>query len=194
MKTDYVAQFLVGSSTAVAAAVFNLAAARQVNWLWAAVSFAVPFLVLQMYQSSGFSPVRTWRVTHDNTQLRARLGQPSGRAAWELDAGEKRDWAVFGPYQPLGRGKYRATFRLKINSNAGDSPVAEIDVSARHGGKRLALRQLTAKDFRQADEYQDFPLDFYLLQDENEIEFRISTSGARRRLTLDSVTLSRRLI
>jgi hypothetical protein len=55
------------------------------------------------------------------------------------------------------------------------------------------LRTLTIQDFHRADTYQDFPLDFYLLHDDNEIEFRISTQGAQRRLVLDHVALSRRL-
>jgi hypothetical protein len=71
--------------------------------------------------------------------------------------------------------------------------VADIDVASRHGAKILALRTLTIRDFNRADTYQDFPLDFFLLQDDNEIEFRISTGGAARRLVLDHVVLARRL-
>lgn len=58
---------------------------------------------------------------------------------------------------------------------------------------QVALRTLTAQDFARADACQDFPLDFYLLRDDNAIEFRISTKGLSRRLVLDRVTLSRRL-
>jgi hypothetical protein len=194
MKNDYVAQFLVSAFSAVAIAVFNLALAGQINWLWVLMAFVIPFLILRAYQSSGFRVNREWRVTNDRTQLRAATGQPSGGGAWELETDEPKSWAIFGPYQPLARGKYCATFRLKINHLAGDEAVADIDVAARHGKKRLAVRSLTVKDFRHADDYQDFPLEFHLLQDENEVEFRVSTSGARRRLTLDRVILTRRFL
>ncbi len=194
MKNDYVAQFLVSAFGAVAVAAFNLAVAGQINGLWVLLAFVIPFFILRAYQNSGFCVNGEWRVMSDKMQLRAVTGQPSGGGAWELETGEPKRWAIFGPYQPLARGKYCATFRLKINHLAGDDPVAEIDVAARHGQKRLAVRSLTVKDFRRADEYQDFPLEFHLLQDENEVEFRVSTSGAKRRLTLEHVRLARRLL
>jgi hypothetical protein len=191
MREDYAAQFLVGTATAVASAIFNFAVAGQADWLWVAVAFLVPFLVLQLYQRSGFSPFKRWRVK-DN-ELVARIGQATGREAWELDASDHRNWVIQGPHKPLGRGKYRAVFRLKINNLAGDEPVVDLDVASRRGAKVLALRTLTVQDFHRADTYQDFPLDFYLLHDDNEIEFRLSTMGANRRLVLDHVALARRL-
>lgn len=194
MKNDYVAQFLVSTFSAVAIAVFNLAVAGQVNWLWVALAFLGSFFILRGYQLAGFRIHHEWQVTNDKTQLRAVAGQPSGGGAWELDTDEPARWVIFGPYQPLARGKYCATFRLKVNNLAGDDALAEIDVAARHGKKRLALRGLTVKDFRQADDYQDFPLEFHLLQDENEVEFRVSTSGAKRRLTLERVILARKWV
>jgi hypothetical protein len=191
MKDDYAAQFLVGASTAATTLVFNLAAHGQIDWPWVLAAFGVPFLVLRAYQRAGFPDARVWRV-RDN-ELLAAAGQPTGDGAWELETSERRNWMVYGPRKPLGRGRYRAAFRLKLNSLAGDEPVADIDVASRHGKKLIALRTLTAQDFARADAYQDFPLDFYLLHDDNEVEFRISTKGLPRRLVLDRVTLSRRL-
>lgn len=191
MREDYAAQFIVGAATAIAAAVFDLAASGQVDAGWVLAAFAVPYAVLHLYQRAGFSPSRTWRV-RDN-ELIARGGHPTGHGAWELDAAERRDWVVHGPRRPLGRGRYRAVFRLKVNYTAGDAPVVDLDVAARHGQKLLAARTLTAQDFQRADAYQAFALDFYLLHDENEVEFRLSTRGAARRLALECVTLARRL-
>lgn len=189
MKDDYAAQFLVSTSTAVAIAIFNLAINGQINWLWVIIAFVVPFVVLQLYQRSGFSPFKKWRVK-DN-ELIAQAGQPTGNGSWEIDTSQTISWAIYGPYKPLGRGKYRAIFRLKINSISGDDAVVEIDVAARRGGKRLSMRTLTIQDFQQADVYQDFPLCFFLVHDDNDIEFRISSLGAKRRLILDYVALSR---
>lgn len=194
MKNDYTAQFLVGTFTAIVTAVFNLVVVGQVNWLWLIIAFTVPFLVLQLYQTTGFSPFKEWRVTNDVTGLRASMGKADGKGAWEFDEGTEKTNAIYGPYKPLGRGRYRATFFIKVNKYSGDDAVADIDVAVRHGRKLVALRRLTANDFQRIDEYQGFPLDFYLLQDENESEFRMTTKGANCRLTLDHVTLSRRLL
>lgn len=191
MRDDYAAQFLVGTSTAAVSAIFNLALTGHVNWLWVLVAFGVPFVALRVYQQAGVSFSRIWRV-RDN-ELLSRIGQPLGNGAWELNTSERTDWAIYGPHKPLGRGRYQARFRLKINNNAGDDPVVELDVAARHGKKIVALRTVTVQDFNRSDTYQDFPLDFYLLHDDNEIEFRVSTRGAPRRVGLDRVTLSRHL-
>lgn len=191
MADDYSAQFLVAGSTSVATAVFNLAVIGRINWLWVILAFLIPFLVLQLYQHSGFSPLKKWRVK--DHELHAQMGQPTGNGAWELDTNQQIDWAVYGPYRPLGRGKYRATFRMKVNNTATDDTVAEIDVASRRGGKRLATRTLTIQDFQYADRYQNFPLDFFLIHDDNDIEFRVCTKGGNRRLILDYVALSRRL-
>jgi hypothetical protein len=164
----------------------------QVEAGWVLLAFGVPFAVLQFYQRAGFTRVGAWRV-RDN-ELQAQAGAATGQGAWMLEAGERRDWAVRGPRRPLGHGRYRAAFRLKVDSLAGDEVVAELDVAARHGRKVLALRALTVQDFRQADAYQDFPLDFYLLHDDNDVEFRLSVRGGPRRLTFDRVTLTRRVL
>lgn len=192
MREDYVAQFIVGASTALAAAVFNLAVGGQVDGAWVVLAFVVPAAVLYLYQRAGFSPFKAWRV-RDN-ELIALTGQPAGDGAWELDGRERCEWAVHGPRQPLGRGRYRVVFRLKLNSLAGDDPLVDLDVAARRGRKLIALRTLTTQDFRRADAYQDFPLDFYLLRDDNELEFRLSLRGAAKRLVLDRVTLARRVV
>jgi hypothetical protein len=191
MRDDYAVQFLVGVCTAMFSALFNFAVTGQVNGLWVLIAFLLPFAVLHLYQRFGLSARREWRVRAN--ELTGRAGQPLGDGAWELDAGERRDWAICGPYTPLGRGRYQARFRLKVNSLLGDAPVVDLDVATRHGKKLLALRTLTVQDFERADHYQDFPLDFYLLRDDNEMEVRVSTRGARCRVVLERVTLTRRI-
>jgi hypothetical protein len=130
MKDDYGVQFLVSTSTAVLIAVFNLAIVGQINWVWVIVAFAIPFSILQLYQRPGLSTPRTYRVMHDATQLRAKDGNRSGKGAWEFDASTKLDHVIYGPYIPLSRARYRASFRLKVNDRPGDHSVAEIDVCA----------------------------------------------------------------
>lgn len=191
MRDDYAAHFLVGICTAMFSALFNYAVTGQVSGLWVLLAFLLPFVVLHLYQRFNISFRREWRVRAN--ELTGRAGQPVGDGAWELDASERRDWAICGPYTPLGRGRYQARFRLKINNLAGDAAVVDIDVATRHGKKLLALRTLTARDFERADHYQEFPLDFFLWQDDNEMELRVSPRGARCRVVLERVTLARRL-
>jgi hypothetical protein len=132
--------------------------------------------------------VRRWRVKEG--ELRASLGTPVGGEAWELATPAYQEFAVYGPYQPLPRGRYRATFRVKLSDTSGveDAITAWVDVASGRGKKRLAFRDLAIRDFARADAYQGFPVDFYLLQDESDLEFRTSKMGDQRRLTLQDVT------
>jgi hypothetical protein len=87
-------------------------------------------------------------------------------------------------YQPLSKGKYRVAFRLKIDSNVVreqvtvDTPVVELDVTSNDGQKYLAHRSLTIGDFLNSDDYQEFPLDFDLVRDENRLFCLRATCGA----------------
>jgi hypothetical protein len=119
-------------------------------------------------------------------------------SAWTLEA-KVNDWAVYGPYlrEPLRRGRYRATFKLKLeDASVENVPIIEIDVACKtrhYGDKRLTGRVLTTLDFKFSDEYRAFRLDFDLLTDERDLELRIWSKGGGHRITLDYVRLSRRL-
>lgn len=197
MHTDYAAQFFVGAATALAAAVFNLALTGRVDGGWMIVAFGVPFAALLIYQRAGFAGVRVWRVREN--ELTALGGQPVGQGAWAVALDASAEGLIRGPRRPLGRGRYRAGFQLKLDRLAGDEPVAELAVTARHGRKVLAQRTLTGQDFSRADAYQAVGLDFQLLHDENDVEFRLTIRAAPAgpagppRLTLAYVALARRL-
>lgn len=106
---------------------------------------------------------------------------------------------TLGPYlrKPLRKGKYHALFRIKIDNIDGtNQPVCDIDVASqtrRPGDKRLATRTLSTADFTVADEYHEFSLDFATFADERDLELRVDSSGNGHTMTLDSITLSRRL-
>ncbi len=68
-------------------------------------------------------------------------------------------WTVGGIFLPGGRA-YRAYFRLKVSDPTWFAPVAEL--FAHTGTARIGLTRLNGTDFRQADEYQEFHLDFVL--------------------------------
>jgi hypothetical protein len=101
---------------------------------------------------------------------------------------------MYGPYIPLPRGKYRATFRLKVNdTQGGDAPLVRLEVTSGRGTKWLAVRTISMRDFDRADRYQNFPLDFYLIDGENDVEFRLILVGGNRRVVFEYVRLSRKL-
>ena len=156
---------------------------------------------------SGF-PFKKFRVTNkqDGKSLLFRKDKPDvleGKnvgEAWQFRASGDNYHAIYGPYlqRPLRNGKYRAIFRIKADNVEGDNVyITYIDIAssykAKRGGKILAARTLTANDFKKSDEYQGFYLDFDVLSDESELEFRIApTSGYV--LTLDYIQLTRSLV
>lgn len=117
--------------------------------------------------------------------------------AWTFKA-TNNDWAVFGPYlrEPLRKGSYRATFRLKIDDALTENmPIIEIHVASKtkyDGDKLLSCRSLTPLDFKAADQYRAVCLDFDALTDEQFLELRIWSKGLGHQITLDFVQLSRR--
>lgn len=68
----------------------------------------------------------------------------------------------YGPYTyDLRPGHaYRAYFRLKTNDVLTSNEVAMLDVVDGAGTRLLGLRRLRGTDFRAADTYQEFPVDF----------------------------------
>lgn len=69
---------------------------------------------------------------------------------------------AFGPYDDsVGEGYYRAAFRMKVDDNTSDKPLALIDVSSNAAGFKSAYKEMRAVDFNENSIFQDFYLDFY---------------------------------
>lgn len=197
MDNDYRAQFLVSSFTALTAALVNMAVTGQVNWLWLILAFGVPFLLLSAYQgviSLSLRPFKTWRIREG--ELISYVATKRGNA-WEFDRTSSEDAGFNGPYIPVLRGKYRVTFRLMIDDRSEqDQPVCELAVTSNDGRKWFAKRTVSIRDFVRAEKWQDFPIDFTLLRDENRVEFRFGMKEpilAQRRISFHSVRLRRRI-
>jgi hypothetical protein len=200
-KSDFSAEFLVGASTALVTALINFVVPGQISWLWLIPAFVVPFLVLFAYQGTGlgFRPYKEWKIRPG--ELSAKGGLQKGDV-WEFEhatPGDHRERLEFhGPCIALPRGKYRVLFRLKIDSrDERDLPVCELDVTSNSGEKWFALRTVSIRDFRRSDQWQDFPVDFVMANDESRVEFRFRMDGAdkqRRRITFDKVMVHRRLL
>jgi hypothetical protein len=101
--------------------------------------------------------------------------------AWRGLAGTHAAGAWYGPYTYVlpPRHAYRAYFRLKTNDVATTTEIATLDVVDNGGERLLGLRRLHGTDFRAADTYQEFPVDFnYADVGTAGLEFRIAFYAA----------------
>ena len=102
----------------------------------------------------------------------------------------------YGPYTtalPFGH-PYRAYFRLKTTGVLTTSEVAKIDVVSDQVNP-IGLRHLYGTDFRNANTYQEFSVDFdyvsgpYVMSTTNPLEFRVDFPGAAD-LWLDRILIA----
>ncbi len=203
MENRLLEQILVGSTVAFFTAIINGAVAGNINPSVVLGGFFVSIIAYGAYQKLRRFPFKKWRVTKvfDGKGLLFRDDILEGKyvgEAFQFRA-SKKDWAVYGPYlrQSLSKGKYRATFKIKVDDISGDDrTIVKIDVASNcrnKGDKRLVGRTLSRSDFTKADEYHKFPLDFYVKAHERELELRIYSEGHGEVVTLDYIQLSPRL-
>jgi hypothetical protein len=135
--------------------------------------------------------VKRWHVGEGG--LHGSYGRQGDGKEWELSGPSGNEYGIYGPYEALSRGEYRAVFSLKIDgqSKGDDVKTASLEVTARHAGKRLAVRDITIRDFERGDKYQDFSMPFTVWRVEDNVEFRVAQMDDGRRLTLEYIALFR---
>ena len=111
----------------------------------------------------------------------------SGGKAVKAGKGEKKIFA-WGPYQKLLPGEYRISFRLKTNKVIRDT-VACLDIHAGRGKYVVEKLKIRGDDFKKADKYQDFTLNFYNFTSKEKWEFRVATMG-KTDLWVDKIAVS----
>jgi hypothetical protein len=70
---------------------------------------------------------------------------------------------VFGPHAPLEPGRYRATYRLKVEQ-IKNKELATIDVCTDQGNQILVQKKIDATQFEKPLQYQKFVLEFQLAE------------------------------
>ncbi|OQA52447.1 MAG: putative glycosyltransferase CsbB [candidate division WS2 bacterium ADurb.Bin280] len=95
-------------------------------------------------------------------------------------------YLVSGPYLNLGEGRYTANFRLAIKNIKDENNPAIIDVVGASGG--LARAELKSKTNNGS--YQDFKLEFELLDPVSQVELRVKSAGGAE-LAVDYIELIR---
>ncbi|MBI4671864.1 MAG: PD40 domain-containing protein [Chloroflexi bacterium] len=99
--------------------------------------------------------------------------------------------AWYGPYTDIlpTQKNYRAYFRLKTDNVTTTDEIAMLDVVADGGANVLGLKRLHGVDFKSANEYQEFYVDFaYDGFTTNALEFRVAYR-ATASLWLDRILL-----
>jgi hypothetical protein len=84
----------------------------------------------------------------------------------------------FGPYtldQAAGN-SYSAIFRMKVNTNWQNVPVARIEAYNQNGNGLWRYKVLKANDFSRADSYEDFSIDFSRTN-QGSMEYRVYIYG-----------------
>jgi hypothetical protein len=113
----------------------------------------------------------------------------SGGMARQVEAG-RPSVVVFRPCLTLDRGRYRATFAVKLGGAAPPAKkVGRLVLSAPASGLELACRELVAEDFAGGDGYRGLALDFGIGDESNELVLRLDTYGVAR-LAVDYVDLT----
>ncbi|KMY68878.1 hypothetical protein AAU61_04685 [Desulfocarbo indianensis] len=97
---------------------------------------------------------------------------------------------VFGQYENLPAGRYRALFRVKIGEAGGDGLVAELDAVDKLGSRSLAKRQVRAKELT-AGRYQEVELDFNSDEPLEGLELRVAFHPGAADLQVDQIVLQR---
>jgi hypothetical protein len=102
-------------------------------------------------------------------------------------AGDHGPGYWYGPYTTdlLPQAAYRALFRLRLDGDVAsasnallpDSPVARLDVTDQGGDIRLGLRDIWVSDFPAGEAFIEIPVDFYIFQPPNGLEFRVQWFG-----------------
>lgn len=113
----------------------------------------------------------------------------NGRSVYADIALEEPGCMVFGPYHLYPGGKYRASFRLRVDNNATRDKVAVIDVSTGHGRTVIARRAIYGTDFKAEGLYQEFDIE-YLVESESELELRVGFRDVVS-LWVDRITVKR---
>ncbi|MEW6742199.1 MAG: hypothetical protein AB1486_05530 [Planctomycetota bacterium] len=138
----------------------------------------------------GFEPSAT--PTTAGVWRAAALAHPTGAPApggWKSVPGERGSLTA-GPYLLLPLGRYRVVFRIKAGEVA---PLRRMTIGTllvtSHRGIVVETREINLSDFKEADTYQDFVLEFEAAQALPDVEFRTVIAGSPVPVTIERVTL-----
>lgn len=112
-----------------------------------------------------------WQWEGENLTRQQVGGQPVGQAVSDADALNGLAMQAAVAADPAGTWfsqeitlptpkQYRAYFRVKVNNNAPVNEVARLEITNSQTGALMGVHRLYGPDFREADTYQEFHVDF----------------------------------
>jgi hypothetical protein len=156
--------------------------------------------IILSQRKSKTNVLKIWRIAHELSrspdELPADAGERLRNGAWKIGIREAQSKGTYGPYMPLESGKYRVSFRMKVDDRTDTSiQLGTLDVSTHMPTNFLEKRSVSTTDFYRSNKYQNFDLDFDLDEETANMEFRFRTVGnyvGDRYVVIDRVTLMRR--
>lgn len=97
-------------------------------------------------------------------------------------------YVVFGPFINISEGRYKVSFRLKIDKTESRKDFAVLEVAADYGQKVLVKKNLNPSTFHQFENYENIELEFIIKKPLSNIELRIYNLGGVN-LYFDSVEI-----
>jgi hypothetical protein len=103
---------------------------------------------------------------------------------------EGKNAAIYGPYASLLPGRYRVSYRLKLDTpSSRRGPLASVDVFSTALGGALAGQEVLVEDFIAPGQYQDFVFDLEIGKPLDDVEYRVLYDGPER-LWVDAVEVT----
>jgi hypothetical protein len=134
-----------------------------------------------LYQAEDFA--------HQPGQVVAEPKATGGKAVLGRRQG-KGGHLVFGQYDHLPAGRYRAWFRILMKEKQKDGLLAELDAATNLGAKVLVKRQVQAGELVPG-RYQEFELNFNSAEPLNSLELRVGFHPGVADLYIDHIRLQR---
>ncbi len=112
----------------------------------------------------------------DVPDVSAGAGQARVARPGDLTANGKHA-LTYGPYDALLPGRYRVTYRMKVNGDRGPGRLATLDAFSNSAGGALHAMDVSPADFAVPDTYQDFSFDFDVHAALGDVEYRVLYDG-----------------
>jgi hypothetical protein len=148
-----------------------------------AISIFINYKYFKQRQFLSSSIITKYRVVERDKakggkDLYGDAGYLTEDGSWAVDIKKAQGHGIFGPYTKMNAGDYRAIFRMKIDKNQPHpKPIARIDVTRNIGNVSIVEQKVMTSDFNSSNEYQDFALDFSLIENAENVEFRFRTES-----------------
>ena len=141
----------------------------------------------ELMEGEGTDIIGQWNG--NDKAFKHKIGKAEGEA-WTARKEDGSDHMLFGPYMPLKKGDYRAVIEVRSSDNTSKTTIMGLDIAV-NGARDIPVSQgYNGSDFRFAQQYQKFYIDFSLKEDVKDFQIRIATA-AKADISVKSIKLSK---